>query len=68
MQRQLHTEIDLLFEFISATVFGQGNMVFIFFGWVTNSGLVHLGYISYPFRFVHLAVMLSVLLSIYKLG
>ena len=54
MQRKLYTEFDLLFDFISATVFGRGNIVLsfhIFFnlGWVTSSALVHLGYISYPF-------------------
>ena len=27
MQRKLYTEFDLLYDFISATVFGQGNMV-----------------------------------------
>ena len=30
MQRKLYTEFDLLFDFISASVFGPGNMVFIF--------------------------------------
>ena len=50
MQSKLYTEFDLLYDFISATVFGQGNMVlFNLFGWVTSSPLVHLGYISYPF-------------------
>ena len=51
MQRELYTEFDWLFDFISATVFGQGNMVLIFhfFGWVASSALVHLRYISYPF-------------------
>ena len=51
MERKLCTEFDLLFDFISVTVFDWGNMVLFFqffFGWVTNSALVHLGYISYP--------------------
>ena len=54
--------VKLIFDFNSATVFGQGNMVLIFhfFGWVTSSALVHLGYIF----LIHLAVMLSLLLSI----
>ena len=30
MQRKLYTEFDLLFDFIIASVFGPGNMVFIF--------------------------------------
>ena len=50
MQRKLYTEFHLLFDFISAT--GQGNMVPIFQFFVvgvTNSALVHLEYISYPF-------------------
>ena len=35
MQRKLYTEFDLLYDFISATVFGQGNMVLTFqFFWV----------------------------------
>ena len=52
MQRKLYTEFDLLFDFISATVFGQGNMVVIFqlfFEGVSSSPLKHLGYISNPF-------------------
>ena len=30
MQRKLYNEFDLLFDFISASVFGPGNMVVIF--------------------------------------
>ena len=52
MQGKLYTEFDLLFDFFNASVFGPGNMVFIFqffFGWVTSLVLAHLVYISYPF-------------------
>ena len=51
MQRKLCTEFDLLFDFISATVFGEENMVLIFqfFGWVSSSALLHLGYVSHQF-------------------
>ena len=35
VQSKLYTEFDLLYDFISATVFGQGNMVLTFqFFWV----------------------------------
>ena len=35
MERKLYAEFDLPFDFISATVFGRGNMVLIFqFFWV----------------------------------
>ena len=30
MLRKFYTEFDVLFDFISATVFGQGNIVLIF--------------------------------------
>ena len=30
MQRKLYTEFDMVFDFISATVLGQGNIVLIF--------------------------------------
>ena len=64
--KKLYTEFDLLYDFISATVFGQGNMVLTFqFFWVGYE------FTSGAFRiyfFIHLAVMLSMLLSIYKLG
>ena len=33
MQRKLYTEFDLVFDFISSTVFGQGNIVLIFHFW-----------------------------------
>ena len=67
MQRKLCTEFDLLYDFISATVFGQGNIVLTFqFFWVGyefSSGAFRI----YIFL-IHLAVMLSMSLSIYKLG
>ena len=54
--------VKLIFDFNSATVFGQGNMVFIFhfLGGLRSSALVHLGYTF----LIHLPVMLSLLLSI----
>ena len=68
MQRKLYTEFDLLFDFIIATVFGQGNkfpIFFIFFGgWVTSSVLVYLGYISYPYS----CNVINIIKHINKLG
>ena len=49
MQRKLYTEFDLLFDFISATVFGQGNTVLIFHflgGLVTSSGAFRIHFLS----------------------
>ena len=67
MQRKLYTEFDLLFDFIIATVFGQGNKFPIFhfiFGGATSSALVYLGYISYPFN----CNFINVIKHINKLG
>ena len=44
MQRKLYTEFDLLYDFISATVFGQGNMVLIF----------HLFWVGYEVQLLNL--------------
>ena len=67
MQSKLYTEFDLLYDFISATVFGQRNMVltFQFFGvgYEFTSGAFRIYFLC-----IILAVMLSMLLSIYKLG
>ena len=51
MQRKLNSEFDLLFDFISATVFGQGNMVFIFHffggvGYEFSSGAFRIYFLS----------------------
>ena len=51
MQRKLYTEFDLLFDFIIATVFGQGNKfpIFLFFrglGYEFSSGVFRLYFLS----------------------
>ena len=61
MQRKLYTEFDLLFDFISASVLGPGNMVFIFqFFWVGyefSSG-------AFGIFLIHLAVMILISISL----
>ena len=63
MQRKLYTEFDLLYDFISATVFdGTYFSIFFWVGYEFTSGAFRILF------HIHLAVMLSMLLSIYKLG
>ena len=60
MQRKLYTEFDLLFDFISATVFGQGNIVLIsvsfFFGGGGGGGGVGYEFSSSEFRIYFLFI------------
>ena len=56
MQRKLYTEFDLLFDFISASVFGPGNMVFIFQFFL--GGLQVQLWCIWDIFLIHLAIMI----------